>query len=95
MKVQHDGCLFSLRSNHEEIVVFAALDLDFPRMPKRLDDLWNGAPMLDDENPVLAVLGAENADEPVSVLIGVDDRSEAQGVLREARPFRPFAGWLA
>ncbi len=23
-----------LRSNHEEIVVFAALDLDFPRMPK-------------------------------------------------------------
>ncbi len=48
--------------------------------------------MLDDDNPVLAVLGAENADEPVSVLIGVDDRSEAQGVLREARPFRPFAG---
>jgi hypothetical protein len=48
VKVQDDRRLFSLRSDNEEIVVFASLDLDFPKMAKRLNDLWNSAPMPDD-----------------------------------------------
>jgi hypothetical protein len=79
VKVEHGRRCRFVGDDYEQVVVRAALDLDFLLRSQRLQNLWNGTPVSNDQNSATCVLGAEAMDQPVRVFVGMNANLDADG----------------